>query len=310
MPEALSGASARDQGARRSPAAGRLRPRTESRIVLRGRERSWIIGILGQRFGAKAGTAKAAGGRLWRRLPIALRAVACLLLLGGSSAAEEWSGQPSLTRFAPADTDAQPYSFGVLALDSGEVFIGNADGLLRYYGKRWLRIEVPGAGTVRSLALGKDGRIYVGGYQNFGVLERAADGRYGFVSLERKFFPDAAEGAPLGEIWDTVAVDDGVWFATNLQLFGRPAPGVTPAAAAAFVAGFGERLVRAHPAEHAGSSWRAVSMQATAAGDSGGIILPLLIGLSGFVLLIACSNLAWSNVRPNPGVFGTDTHPS
>ena len=80
--------------------------------------------------------------------------------------------------------------------------------------------------------------------------------------------------------------------ATSLQLFGRPGPGVTPAAAAAFVAGFGERLALAHPAEHAGTSWRAVSMQATAAGDSGGIILPLLIGLSGFVLLIACSNLA------------------
>lgn len=167
------------------------------------------------------GAAWAADGRAWLHArALAWRALVALLLLQAAALhAEEWSGQPSLARFVPADTEAQPYSFAVLALPSGEVFIGNADGLLRYYGKRWQRIDVPGAGTVRSLALGKDGRIYVGGYQNFGVLERAADGRYGFVSLERKFFPDAAEGAPLGEIWDTIAVDDGVWFATGLKLF-------------------------------------------------------------------------------------------
>ena len=167
------------------------------------------------------GAAWAADGRAWlHALALAWRALVALLLLQAAALhAEEWSGQPSLARFVPADTEAQPYSFAVLALASGEVFIGNADGLLRYYGKRWQRIDVPGAGTVRSLALGKDGRIHVGGYQNFGVLERAADGRYGFVSLERKFFPDAAEGAPLGEIWDTIAVDDGVWFATGLKLF-------------------------------------------------------------------------------------------
>ena len=79
---------------------------------------------------------------------------------------------------------------------------------------------------------------------------------------------------------------------TQLQIFGRMAPGVNPAAAAAFIAEFGERQARAHPAEHAGSSWRAVSMHSTAVGSSGGVILPMLIGLSGFVLLIACSNLA------------------
>ncbi|GMU43210.1 MAG: hypothetical protein AMXMBFR25_11960 [Lysobacterales bacterium] len=149
----------------------------------------------------------------WRGLPVALA-----LLCAQAGRAEDWIGQPSLTRYTPADTEAQPYSFAVLPLASGEVFVGNADGLLRHFGRRWQTIEVPGAGTVRSLALGADGRIYLGGYQNFGVLERAPDGRYAFTSYERSFFPDSV-GAPLGEIWDTVAVADGVWFATSLKLF-------------------------------------------------------------------------------------------
>lgn len=80
--------------------------------------------------------------------------------------------------------------------------------------------------------------------------------------------------------------------ATNLLVFGRIAPEVAPAAAAAFVAEFGARLAREHPTVHAGTAWRAVSLHSTAVGSNGGVILPMLIGLSGFVLLIACSNLA------------------
>jgi diguanylate cyclase (GGDEF)-like protein len=156
------------------------------------------------------------------QLALATVGSACLLLIAlvasAPAAAEEWVGQPSMSRFTPADTNANPYSFAVLPLDSGEVFVGNADGVLRYFGKRWQLIPLPGAGAARSLALGRDGRIYVGGYQHFGVLNRKPDGRYQFDSLDRLFVPEAA-GAPLGEVWDTLAVDDGVWFTTNHQIF-------------------------------------------------------------------------------------------
>ncbi|MBA4136988.1 MAG: permease [Opitutus sp.] len=80
--------------------------------------------------------------------------------------------------------------------------------------------------------------------------------------------------------------------ASNLQVFGRLAPDLTPAEAESFVADFGARLAREHPEEHTGTTWRAMSLQSTVVGSSGGVILPMLIGLSGFVLLIACSNLA------------------
>ncbi len=149
-------------------------------------------------------------------------ALLLLSMLSVAAAAEPgldaWVGQPSLTRFTPADTDAHPYSFSVLALGDGQVFVGNSAGLLRYFGQRWQLVEMPGAGAARSLALGADGRIHVGGYQNFGVLQRGADGRHEFTSQERDFFPDS-EGAPLGEVWDTVAVAEGVYFATSESLF-------------------------------------------------------------------------------------------
>ena len=141
-----------------------------------------------------------------------------MLWISLPASAEDWVGQPGLTRYTPADTDAHPYSFSVLPLATGEIFVGNSDGLLRFFGKRWQKIPMPSAGTARSLALGHDGRIYVGGYQRFGVLDRSDDGRYAFSSLDSLFFPES-QGAPLGEVWDTIATSDGVYFVTSQQIF-------------------------------------------------------------------------------------------
>ena len=59
-----------------------------------------------------------------------------------------------------------------------------------------------------------------------------------------------------------------------------------------FVATFGARLAQDYPEANATTSWRRVTLQKMAGGPGAATILPLLIGLSGFVLLIACSNLA------------------
>ncbi|MCM2275675.1 MAG: ADOP family duplicated permease [Candidatus Didemnitutus sp.] len=67
----------------------------------------------------------------------------------------------------------------------------------------------------------------------------------------------------------------------------HPAAGV-----ADFVSAFGAELARQHPATETGVRWRAVSLQSTVADADFRLMLPVLVGLSGFVLLLACSNLA------------------
>lgn len=79
---------------------------------------------------------------------------------------------------------------------------------------------------------------------------------------------------------------------TALRVIGRRDPARPAVEAASFIANFGARLAQEHPDAHAETTWRTVALQSMAAGNNGGMILPLLIGLSGFVLLIACSNLA------------------
>jgi predicted permease len=78
----------------------------------------------------------------------------------------------------------------------------------------------------------------------------------------------------------------------SLGLLGRRAPGRSPDEARRFLAAFGQGLAAEFPESHAGSAWRSVPLDSAVSGKRSGASLALLIGLSAFVLLIACSNLA------------------
>jgi hypothetical protein len=73
---------------------------------------------------------------------------------------------------------------------------------------------------------------------------------------------------------------------------GRRSPALTRAQAEGFIANFGRRLATEFPAVHAASGWRTLPLEVAVAPDNGPGIFGMLIGLSGLVLLIACSNLA------------------
>ena len=80
--------------------------------------------------------------------------------------------------------------------------------------------------------------------------------------------------------------------ATMLRLIGRRSGQLSRAASQGFIANVGARLATDFAEVNAGSSWRAVPLNDIVSGKNGANILTMLIGLSGFVLLIACSNLA------------------
>ncbi len=144
------------------------------------------------------------------------RFVSLLALLLAHTVFAGQLGQPITQRYSPLETGTQPYSFAVLPRPNGEIFVANYDGVLRHFGQRWQLIEV--GSSAYSLAPGKNGEVYVGGYHLFGVLNRQADGRYVFQRLDRNFIADDT-GAPMGEVWDTLATTRGVYFATRSRVF-------------------------------------------------------------------------------------------
>lgn len=113
-----------------------------------------------------------------------------------------------------------------------------------------------------------------------GVLpERFNDWRHlGWVDL---FTPLALTGAQQSE-------RDNAF----IEILARRAPGVSAETASAFVATWGEQQVQDYPEVHAASSCYTTNISAIVTDFDARITLTMLLGLSGFVVLIACSNLA------------------
>src|SRR4051794_4281140 len=77
-----------------------------------------------------------------------------------------------------------------------------------------------------------------------------------------------------------------------LRLLGRRHNTLSEADATGFITNFGARLAKDFPEVNAGTSWHPIALNGTAFPKNAIALLSLLIGLSAFVLLIACSNLA------------------
>ncbi len=78
----------------------------------------------------------------------------------------------------------------------------------------------------------------------------------------------------------------------NLRVIGRRSSDQARAEVSGFIANFGARLAKEFPEANAKTTWRTVPLNRTAVSEDASVIFGMLIGLSGFVLLIACSNLA------------------
>jgi predicted permease len=79
---------------------------------------------------------------------------------------------------------------------------------------------------------------------------------------------------------------------TTLQVIGRRPVARSWADADGFIVSFGARLAKEFPEANAESSWRTVPLDEAVRSRNNPMAMIMLVGLSGFVLLIACSNLA------------------
>ena len=143
------------------------------------------------------------------------------VLLGAAGCAV--ASSPLLTRFRP-DVDVWPQYFCTARSADGMLYLGGRDVVLRYDGVRWETFRTPRPGTVRALLLDRQDRLWVGGTEWFGRLERTDDGGERIVDYAPAFAADVgADG--FDDIWDIVVRDDGVYFRALRWLFHADAQG-------------------------------------------------------------------------------------
>jgi diguanylate cyclase (GGDEF)-like protein len=89
---------------------------------------------------------------------------------------------------------------------------------LRFRGGSWEIFELPGRSLVRALATGRDGRVYVGGYDHFGVLDTEPGGELRYEDLRAKFGLEGEE-ANVGDVWSILETQRGMYFRASRELF-------------------------------------------------------------------------------------------
>ncbi len=140
---------------------------------------------------------------------------ACLLaaacLMSAPALADAVAGMPLMRHYSAKDTQAPPGTLALATGVDGAMFAGNAEGVLRYDGLDWRLTELPGRSMARSLATGKDGLVYVGGYDTFGHLARHSDGKYHYEELLTRAGLREAK-RHVGVVWDVLPTDEGVYF--------------------------------------------------------------------------------------------------
>ena len=99
---------------------------------------------------------------------------------------------------------------------NGIVYFANNEGLLSFDGKYWNNYPLPNKTNVRSVAIGGDNRIYVGGQDELGYFSPAKNGRLNYFSLTEQI---ADKDRSFGDVWDIVSFKGNTYFRSASKIF-------------------------------------------------------------------------------------------
>jgi signal transduction histidine kinase/DNA-binding response OmpR family regulator/ligand-binding sensor domain-containing protein len=124
-------------------------------------------------------------------------------------------GYKYFKNYSYIEYDHHAGNFCILQDQHGIIYVGNNAGILVYDGVTWDVLEIPNV-VVRSMAMAKDGRIYVGGKDEFGYLAPDNAGFLQYYSLRNQL---DKKYSSFGNVWETIATDLGVYFRTSRLVF-------------------------------------------------------------------------------------------
>lgn len=148
--------------------------------------------------------------------PLPVLWILLAILPGETFPGDDESGMPLLRNYHPKEYRAHEQNWSIVQDSTGLLYVANTGALLTYDGVHWTLISTPKQSTVRSLAVGTDGRVYVGAKGEFGYVERDSIGRIFFQSMENLLPKDAPE---FKDVWRIHVSGPHVYFQTNAALF-------------------------------------------------------------------------------------------
>jgi len=139
-----------------------------------------------------------------------------LLFLPLCIKAQNTIGLPEIINYSKNQYNAGAQNWDIRQDKQGVIYLANNEGLLTFDGKTWQLYPLPNKTIVRSVLVGEDGKIYVGGQDELGYFLPNAAGKLVFTSLINAI---SAPDRNFGDVWDIVSFKKGVYFRTSNKIF-------------------------------------------------------------------------------------------
>lgn len=139
-----------------------------------------------------------------------------LLLLAARLCGQNTIGLPEIRNYSKQAYRAGTQSWQIRQDSLGILYFANNDGLLTYDGAYWHTYPLPNKTIVRSVEVGRGGRIYVGGQDELGYFAPGPNGGLQFHSL-KELIPSADRS--FADVWNIVAYDNSLFFRTSDKIF-------------------------------------------------------------------------------------------
>jgi ligand-binding sensor domain-containing protein/DNA-binding CsgD family transcriptional regulator len=142
--------------------------------------------------------------------------IACLLCLIIVARGQNTIGIPDITNYSRDVYNAGTQNRGMVQDRNGVMYFANYEGLLSFDGTSWKIYPLPNKTVVRSVAIGRDNRIYAGGQDDFGYFSPDRSGRLVYTSLKPLL---SEKNYSFSDIWFIVAYGNDVFFLSREKIF-------------------------------------------------------------------------------------------
>ena len=132
---------------------------------------------------------------------------------------------PRVLNFQPSTYQAQSQNWMAAQAPNGFLYFANSAGLLEYDGVRWTLYPLPEGQIVRSVACDASGRIFTGGFAEFGYWERDTNGQLVYQSLSQAL---DSERVGQEEIWHIFLVGEQAFFQSFSAIYQHQGGKVEP----------------------------------------------------------------------------------
>ena len=139
-----------------------------------------------------------------------------LLLLPLGLLAQNSIGLPEIINYSKKQYGAGVQNWDLQQDSRGNIYTANNEGLLSFDGHNWQLYPLPNRTIVRSVQIGEDGRIYVGGQDELGYFAPNEQGKLVFTSLVDQI---PKSDRVFGDVWDIVNYQKAVYFRSSYQIF-------------------------------------------------------------------------------------------